>query len=179
MLGRFSVLSVWGTKCAPSTYSWSELKTQAALRQHLQNSLISSGCDSHGTSLAIIGQNFPPYVQGERNSNPQLHNVSALISQWRTHGLRLSCANTTNPNLTQCLGLRVHFRMLTRSCQSFLLAGYTSATSRKDTTPVQPSIWLEILKERRLAGKNTWLITFFFLNCLSHKDRVLWLRHQI
>lgn len=36
---------------------------------------------------------------------------------------------------------------------------------------------LRLWRKRSLAGKNAWLITFFFLNCLSQKDRVLWLRH--
>lgn len=128
------------------TYAWSGLKTRAALRQHLQNSLINSGCDSHGTSIAIIGQNFPPYVQGERNSNPQLHNVSAPASQLRTHGLGFSCANTTNPNPTPRVkgSLQDANPLLPKPP----LAGYTSATSREDTTPVQPSVWPETLQER-------------------------------
>lgn len=68
--------------------------------------------------------------------------------------------------------------MLTHSCQSCPVAGYTRATSREDPTPLQPGIRPETLEGRGAwQGRMLGSSHFFFLNCLSQKDRVLWLRH--
>lgn len=114
--------------------------------------------------------------------NPQLHNVSVLLSQWRTHGFKLMLQQCHQPH-PKCWGLRVCCTVLTHLHwhpppqslgSSRICSRPAERTSSLPPTHHHQNTWPEADDgERCWEERNTWLISFFFPSTIPQKLRTL------
>lgn len=118
-------------------------------------------------------------IKKEKNpQNPQLHNVLALLSQWRTHGFKfmLCQCHQHHPNAQGwgCCRVLTHLHQHPTSSGSgqWQVMPDVSARGHPPSPPYQvPGLRFK-RKERCWEERNIWLISFFFPSTTSQKERV-------
>lgn len=118
----------------------------------------------------------------KKTSNPQLHNVSALLSQWRTHGLKLMLRQYHHsypkcPGLRVCYWVLIHFHQHAPTSSQDLGSVSDNASPSAERTASSPSPtkhWAWCLRKQEVLGgeeRKTRLISFFFLSTTSPKRK--------